>query len=60
MQGPAAPAVEPACPPEDLLVPVAAINAAGAPLATGITSFLSQNHVYQQIIRVGFNYKFDK
>jgi outer membrane immunogenic protein len=41
------------------LTPVAAINAAGAPLATGSTSFFTQNHVYEQIIRVGINYRFN-
>jgi hypothetical protein len=41
------------------LVPVAAVNRANNNLATGSTSFFSQNHVIEQIIRVGLNYKFN-
>jgi opacity protein-like surface antigen len=39
------------------LVPVCASTCTNP--ATGTASFSSQNHVYEQVIRVGLNYKFD-
>ena len=41
------------------LVPVCATTCTGAGLATGTASFSSRNHVYEQVVRVGLNYKFN-
>jgi hypothetical protein len=40
------------------LVPVCGTSCAPAALVTGNTVFTSSNHVYEQIVRVGFNYRF--
>jgi hypothetical protein len=41
----------------DALVPVCATTCTNP--ATGSASFSSQNHIYEQIVRVGLNYKFN-